>query len=423
MIQEARKPWNAVEHVPVMLVMALMGGFYWAIRGTGGYGGETGGMYAGFGWALLWYAFSQCGACAEKRPYGTPWIIAAITLGITLGGFTGYGVYAGWVKGQFYLDYPNGLREVAPWTGYAMFFLCGLHWGGNTGCFMAWCAPGRPMRARDWALRIGCGVAGAVGALMFVRAFPQLFLPFYAEGLYAVEANKTCIRALDSIQTIAPHVGSVLGFLAYEVARRDRRAVAVILTLGLGFAVPFSLGAYWHTEPYPPFRIDWWKNWEMSIGLGGGLAFGLAFWLFNRPGAAALPAPGRIANALFRSEFLLWLAVANALQGVYDGVCNTHGLAQPRAGYLVILAACMLGMLTTYAWRRRNEPRGVTPPPYRLSLAAVAAFQLILLACGWAVTIPAEWRFGNTFLVLMYSLYIGVSLALIGFLRLRQTRA
>ena len=156
--------WTRRDYVMTAAVMTLMGGFYWAIRGTTGYGGETGGMLAGFGWALLWYGLSRAGAGAGRRPYGGPWMLLAISLGIALGGMTGYGVYISWVRGTYCLNYPELCRPVSVWTGYGMLFLCGLHWGGNAGCFMAWCAPRRPLRWYDWAMRIGCGVAGAAAA-------------------------------------------------------------------------------------------------------------------------------------------------------------------------------------------------------------------------------------------------------------------
>lgn len=50
-----------------------------------------------------------------------------------------------------------------------------------------------------------------------------------------------------------------------------------------GFAIPFALGGYWHTMGSISTEINWWKNWEMTIGLGGGAAWGLAFLWFNVP--------------------------------------------------------------------------------------------------------------------------------------------
>ena len=132
------RPWTGIDYVMAAVIMGLMGLFYCAIRGTAGYGGASGGILAGFGWALIWYAFSQSGEGAARRPYGHPWILLAIACGIAYGGFTGYGVYISWLNGRFFLNHPEMERAVPAWTGYAMLFACGFHWGGNTGCFMAW---------------------------------------------------------------------------------------------------------------------------------------------------------------------------------------------------------------------------------------------------------------------------------------------
>ncbi|HPC18528.1 MAG TPA: hypothetical protein P5318_19240 [Candidatus Hydrogenedentes bacterium] len=408
----AQRTWTQTDYGLVAGIMCLMGGYYWAIRGTSGYGGETGGALAGFGWALLWYAFSQMGG-AERRPYATPWMLVAITCGIMFGGFTGYGVYISWLNGKYCMNHPDLERAVPAWTGYAMLFLCGLHWGGNTGCFMAWCAPNRPLRLQDWVARIFCGVAGAVAALAFVRIFPQLFLPFYSEGVYNIPEYKTCQRALLSIQTIAPHVGSAIGFLAYEIIRRDRRAVAMILTLALGFAIPFTIGGIWQTQHGSPIRIDWWKNWEMSIGLGGGLAFGLAFWLFNRPADAVQPALGRWSRTFFRSGIPLWLPCIPVLQGCYDGWCEIHGVEPVLAGYATLFGLSFLPVLVLWARQLRHPPGGA---PYRVPCASIMALQLLIVAAGVIVSIPRTWRFGNTFLAAAYTLYIGTSLCLLAIL-------
>ena len=313
------------DYLSITIIMGLMGAFFWAIRGTGGFGGEQGGILAGLGWAVLWYGFSRIDGTARTRPYGHAGAIVAITFGIAVGGFTGYGVYNSWVRGQFFLDHPNGLRDVGAWTGYAMLFVCGLHWGGIPGAFLAWCAPRKPVRWQGWAGRIGGGIAGAVAAGVIVRVFPQWFLPFYNEGIYQLPENATCIRAAGSIRNIAPHVGLFLGFLAFEIGRRDWRAVGIMLVMALGFAIPFSVGGYWHTMNDSALQISWWKNWEMSIGLGGGLAFGLAFYLFNRPEDVA-PRPVTSTERIAGAGIPLAIGLAQILMGGYEGFRSLHKL-------------------------------------------------------------------------------------------------
>lgn len=410
-MDESRRSLGGWDYILIAAVMGLMGAFYWAIRGTGGFGGATGGTFAGFGWALLWLAFSRHGgADGERRPYSNPWMLWAITLGMAFGGLTGYGVYISWLNGRFFLNHPEGMRDVGAWTGYTMLFVCGLHWGGNTGCFMAWCAPRRNVTWKGWLIRITCGIAGAVAAGIIVRLFPQWFLPFYDEGLYAMEEYATCRRALGSIRNIAPHAGLAAGFLGYELARKDWRAAGLILTMALGFAIPFTVGGYWQTMHGSELRIDWWKNWEMTIGLGGGLAFGLAFYLFNLPGEAPRRALGLNSRVFFRSGFPLWLPLAVIALSAYNGWTG-HFAIEPSPGVryaLLILSACPFVIACFWGkWRGLEEENALL----WLSLPAVCVFQLLLIAAGYLVSIHPELQLANKVLLTLYSIYIGLSLA------------
>jgi hypothetical protein len=417
-----RRELEGTDYVLIGVVMGLMGAFYWAIRGTGGFGGATGGTFAGFGWALLWLAFSRHGDSeGHRRPYSNPWMLWAITLGIALGGLTGYGVYISWLNGRFYLDYPEGARDVGAWTGYAMLFVCGLHWGGNAGCFMAWCAPLRKVTWKGWLVRIACGIGGAVAAGVVVRVFPQLFLPFYDEGLYAVDEYATCRRALGSIRNIAPHVGLAVGFFIFELTRKDWRAVGMILTMALGFALPFTFGGYWQTMHGSALRIDWWKNWEMTIGLGGGLAFGLAFYWFNRPAEAPRPVLGLGSRVFFRSGFPVWLPVAVIALATYNGWTAHFGVersAVVRHAVLILticpfVIACFPGR-----WRRLDEKNALL----WLAVPPIFILQLFLIIAGYLVSIHPEMQLPNNVLLTLYTLYIGLSLtALTVFCRRRGT--
>ncbi|HPO29965.1 MAG TPA: hypothetical protein PKX28_01900, partial [Candidatus Hydrogenedentes bacterium] len=66
--------------VPVV-IMGTAGLFFWAIRGSAGYGGETGGMLAGSGWGLLWWMLSRSDGRGGQRPYGSPWALLALAAG------------------------------------------------------------------------------------------------------------------------------------------------------------------------------------------------------------------------------------------------------------------------------------------------------------------------------------------------------
>lgn len=404
------------------LIMGLMGAFFWAIRGTGGFGGEQGGILAGVGWAILWHGFSRIDGVGRQRPYGHAAVIAAITFGIAIGGFTGYGVYNSWVRGLFYLDHPNGLRPVGAWTGYAMLFVCGLHWGGIPGAFLAWCAPRTRLDGLGWLARIGAGAAGAVVAYLIVDNFPQWFLPFYNEGLYQVAENKTCIRALGSAHTIAPHVGLFLGFLAFEIARRDWRAVGVMLVMSLGFAIPFSVGGYWHTLNDSALQISWWKNWEMSIGLGGGLAFGLAFYLFNRPDFTMTPRTTTIGELLAGAGIPMGIGVVQILTGGYDGFRRLHDLPWPElpdASEAIVLGGIALTGLAFLLWSRwQISPDDSQPGPSIPWWILMEPIDLIVIV-GFLISIPKEMKLANTVLLVLYTVYIALSAVLFSFLLYR----
>lgn len=73
-----KSPFTPAEHLLIALAMGLMGMYFWAIRGTGGYGGAQGAVVAGLGWALLWQLFSSVGAARAGTPPRSPWILAAI---------------------------------------------------------------------------------------------------------------------------------------------------------------------------------------------------------------------------------------------------------------------------------------------------------------------------------------------------------
>lgn len=404
-----RYAYDTRDFICIAVIFSLMGGLFWAIRGTGGYGGAAGGALAGLGWALLWHFFSRYDGNGGARPYSSGHIVAAIVFGIAFGGFTGYGVYTAWIGGRFYLDYPEGVRDIAPWTGYAMLFLCGLHWGGIPGALMAWSASDKPVAWHWWPIRIAAGILGAVLAGWIVRQFPGWFLPFYDEGIYQEEANATCIRAEGSIRNIAPHVGLFLGFLAAEMARRDKRAIAVLLIMGLGFALPFSIGGWWHSWHMSEIRMPWWKFWEMSIGLGGGLAIAAAFILHNRPAAA--DNPNSETGAGWAWPFIA-LATVTVVLGVFDGVSNHHGLDLP--GFMDMIAVVLsLGAVVGGIMYGLMRP-GPVP------LVVVPVLLGVIIVAGYAVSYPAEWGRNNYVLWMAYTIYMAGSAGAFWVLRRNQ---
>lgn len=400
----------------LIVIMGFMGAFFWAIRGTTGFGGSQGAALAGLGWAMLWYIFCHCDGQAGIRPYGSLRTIAAITFGAAFGGMTGYGVYTAWVQGHFYLNHPDGLREVGAWTGYLALFLCGLHWGGNAGVFLAWCAPRRAPGLRGWLLRIAAGLLGALIAGIIVRYFPHWFLPFYAEGVYEVEEYRTCQRAVGSLRNIAPHVGLFLGFLIFEICRRDWRAVAVMLIMSLGFAVSFSAGGWWHTFHGSALSLGWWKNWEMSIGLGGGLAYGLVFYLFNQaaPGETRPQPRGR--ERFWGAAFPIWIVLGSIVANTWQGMVNLHAFEWTTTCRIITTLVFLIpAAVVLVLWLRSGSdtlPRW-TPP----------ATLAIIIVAGYLVSLPPTLSMKQIVLLSCYTLFIVVSAVLFAvfFLPARKT--
>jgi len=407
--------------ITILSVMALMGAFYWAIRGTGGYGGSMGGTLAGFGWGLLWYAFSRTGQGITHRPYGSPWMIAALTAGIAYGGATGYGVYISWLNGKFQYAHGMETRAVGAWTGYAMLFLCGLHWGGNTGCFMSWCERHESFGWKDWILRAASGILGGFLAYGFVRLFPQFFLPFYEEGIYQNEAYDICIRALGSVRNIMPHVGTFLGFLCYEAIRGHKRAVKMILTLALGFAIPFTVGGIWQTFHGSELRLGWWKHWEMTIGFGGGLSMGLAFLWFNRSQEGERPAWGKIGLALFRTRIPLWLPTYLIVRNCWDGWTKIRGMRPTPTQEWIILGFSVALFLAPWIVGKARGREQLSQAEFPISWKTLVALQLVIVLAGWMVTLPLEWHLSSKVIACLYAFYQLTSLACLGLWRWRSS--
>jgi hypothetical protein len=400
------------DYIYVALIMGLMGAFFWAIRGTSGFGGSSGGALAGLGWASLWLGFSLLSGDAERRPYGNGRAFAAITFGIAFGGLTGYGVYTAWVNGLYQMN-REVTREIAPWTGYAMLFLCGIHWGGVTGAFLSWVAPSKPIGIALWILRIASGVVGAILASRAVQWFPEYFLPFYSEGYYQQEEYDISIRAMRSAPNVMQHVGLFLGFLLFEVARRDWRAVKLMTVMSLGFAIPFAIGGYWHTvHKISDLGLDWWKNWEMTIGAGGGLAFGLAFYLFNGP---SLETPRRTTRLerIFGIGVTMWLAVGIVVLGAYEGFIRTHQLedsleaTRTQAFWAYIVIASLVGLFWIYRTLTLERDQLALVGP--VSMAVLAAVIGVIIVAGYVTSVPTNMGLANQVLLVLYTCYIGIS--------------
>jgi hypothetical protein len=143
-------------------------------------------------------------------------------------------------------------------------------------------------RIWHWVLRIACGLIGAYLARFLIAHYPQYFLPLYdliPDKYQHLDLHPNLGRMVNDCSTAVYHLGLILGFLAFEVFRRDRKNVGLILTVGSVNGIGWALFQNWKWAPhvFPGIQFNFWRCWESSGGLSMGLAFGLAYFLVNRP--------------------------------------------------------------------------------------------------------------------------------------------
>ncbi len=397
-----------------VVMMAAFGLFFWAIRGTGGYGGSTGGLFAGIGWALCWYFLSTNDGRGSERPYGNRWAILGLAAGVAIGGFHGYGQFLSWIRGVFHITLSNPVN-VDPVWGWLALLQCGLSWGGITGVTLGYAMrEGKQDMAtlkHTWMVRLVLGGAGAgVGVLIFF-AIPGLLLPNLDQGYYAdLDACVQCARTLETALSSSVQFCIFAGLLVAEIVLKKWRNVALVSILAAGFGIAFIVGTVWFFLPWGPG----WKGWEMSIGAIGGAAIGISYTVLNRRGSAM---PGGEPRE-FNSSFPMWnhfsvhrtryetaigmnapitwgvaVAITNGLTGhgvVYrffpgDEVANAifWGIAA------VICTPIFICFILSVKHARAYPASSSRPKPSAIGTPARAfiAVQLILTAIGFAASL------------------------------------
>jgi len=244
-------------------------------------------------------------------------------------------------------------------------------WAGIGACLLAWCAAGRPLRVRDWAARLACAFGGACLARILFEQFPEVFLPLYknlATQYADFRAHPNLHRLANDSRHAITHLGFYLGCLGYEIARRDKRNIALILSVGLLNGLGWALlqNWSWAKRLWPDSHFNFWRCWESSGGISIGLAYGVAYYLVNRP----MPEPERAAKAAWLGNehpnlerfgaYLglvlgLGLSVKNGLKGwanIYLG--NEH--YWDRMLWMIIGPLLIAG-LAALVWRIRTYPR------------------------------------------------------------------
>ncbi len=288
------------------ILFATIGAMVWAIRGCSGYGAVNGCVFAGVTWGAAWWFIARDPAARQSRRYASAWVVLALALGIGMAGARGWMQWPSFFRGELMLDAPNNKFVPIPRAyGFLWLFIAGVPWAGLGACLLAWTGARRegtasPARiAGDWVLRIACGVGGALFALFIFKHHPEIFLPLYKslKSQYTdLIANPNLRRLIGDNRLAMGHLGLYLGFLLAEVIRRDWKNVTLISTVGVVNGAGWALCQNWnwaHTA-FPGVGFNWWRCWESSGGISIGIAYGVAYYLVNRPDAGTTGVSFRI---------------------------------------------------------------------------------------------------------------------------------
>ena len=366
-----RQTGLAHEFVLPTLLFAALGGMTWAVRGCSGYGAMAGCLFAGVTWGTAWWFIAREPNAQPRRRYTSGWIILALAVGIGISGNRGWMQWPSFFDGHLQTNAAKGeFAAISPAYGFLWLFIAGVPWAGIGACLLAWCASERPLSAREWTLRIACALGGALVADVLFESFPSVFLPLHSSlaSQYAdFQANPNLRRLLNDNRNAITHLGFYLGCLGYEVLRRDRKNVVLILTVGLVNGAGWALlqNWTWAKRLWPGVNFNFWRCWESSGGISIGIAYGIAYYLVNRRMSpepivgGVRSAPNGHPNLERFGAYLglllgLGLSIKNGLKGwanIYLGDENYWNAMLWRViGPLLVVALAWL------AWRIRTRP-------------------------------------------------------------------
>lgn len=269
------------------LLFAALGGMTWAVRGCSGYGASAGCLFAGITWGTAWWFIARQPGKVQTRPYSSGWIIPAVALGFYISGARGWMQWPSFFEGRLQTNTPLGqFVPISRAYGFLWLFIAGMPWAGLAACMLAWCGSERRPGVGGWAVRLASGIGCAMVATFLYDHYPQWFLPLY-ENLHSqytdLKANPNLRRLINDSRSAIQHLGLFVGFLGFEIARKDKRSAILIATVGLANGIGWALAQNWSwaRHVWPDAKFNFWRCWESTGGISIGLAYGLAYFLAN----------------------------------------------------------------------------------------------------------------------------------------------
>jgi len=389
-------------------------------------------VFAGVTWGTAWWFIARDPSGKQSRRYTSGWIILALTFGIGISGARGWMQWPSFFEGRLQTNWAEG--EFVPISrayGFLWLFIAGVPWAGIGACMLAWCGSQRRTRIWHWGLRIACGIGGVCVARILFDNFPEVFLPLYKtmKSQYQdFEANPNLRRLINDNRAAITHLGLYLGFLAYEIGRRDWKNVTLILTVGLVNGLGWALCQNWRWASgiWSNANFNWWRCWESSGGISIGVAYGVAYFLVNRRRSEETQRVSVRPNLeRFGAYFGLLLGLGLSIRSGLKGWANIYVGNEDywsRILWRVLGPSMLVCLVLMVVWIRiRPVPRGgqgdVFPHAYWL-IWLVLITQNVL---AQLVTGPfSEWN--ETVFNIYYVLLFLLSAVIVGHFQFVKTR-
>ena len=409
----------------------------WAVRGCSGFGGPDGCLFAGIMWGAAWWFIARDPDGRQSRRYTSGWIIPAVAFGVAYSGNRGWMQWPHFFDGQLATNFGAGKSvPISRNYGFLWMFIAGVPWAGLGACLLAWCGSARPLGLVGWCVRLACGISGAALATQLFKHLPHVFLPLYDihASLYAdTHTNPNLRRLINDNRAAMQHLGLYLGFLAFELGRRDWKNATLILTVGLVNGAGWAAFQNWSWAPrvWATGQFNWWRCWESSGGISIGVAFGIAYFLVNRPATSTAAVAGEPDMVSQHPNLERFAAYSGLLAGLGWSVKNgMKGWANIYLGHedywnaiftRVMGPLIWLGLLAIALWIwRKRLPRGfkgdVFPHAHKLIWLVLIVQNLI----AQFITGPwSEWR--EVAFSIYYALLFMVSGVIVYYFHVRKT--